>query len=158
MTRRWPLIAVLVGLSALTLPSAGLAIQIRTSLTAVQADVMCVACHEPLAVAQSPQAASERSYIQLLIGRGETKAEIERQLVAQYGPSVLAKPPAQGFSLSLYILPPALVAIGVVILLVTLPRWRRRSAAQAAGAANPAPALSLAEAQRLDDELRSFGG
>lgn len=152
--------SLLVLLAALCLPAAGLAVQIRTSLTAVEADVMCVACHEPLAVAQSPQAASERSFIQMLIQRGETKPQIERQLVAQYGPSVLGRPPAQGFSLSLYILPPALVAIGLVILVVTLPRWRRRTAAaRAASAGTGVPlALSPGETQRLDDELSRYGG
>lgn len=145
----------LVGL--LAVPAVAGAVQIRTSLTAVEADVMCTVCHEPLAVAQSPQADSERAYIQTLIQRGETKAQIERELVVQYGPSVLAKPPARGFSLSLYILPPALVVIGLLILAVTLPRWRRRSAA-AASAPSSAVALSPVESQRLDDELSRYGG
>jgi cytochrome c-type biogenesis protein CcmH len=152
--------ALAVALAALSLPTAGLAVQIRTSLTAVEADVMCVACHEPLAVAQSPQADSERAYIQMLIQRGETKAQIERDLVAQYGPSVLGRPPARGFSLSLYILPPALVAIGLVILIVTLPRWRRRTAAARAAGGTPGTELALTpgEAQRLEDELSRYGG
>ena len=51
----------------------------------IQNDMMCVACHEPLAVAQSPEAFSERQYIRDLIAQGLTKAQIERQLVAQYG-------------------------------------------------------------------------
>jgi cytochrome c-type biogenesis protein CcmH len=159
MTGRRLRVALLVTAASLALPAAGLAVQIRTSLTAVEADVMCVACHEPLAVAQSPQAESERAYIQTLIGRGETKPQIERELVAQYGPSVLGKPPARGFSLSLYILPPALVVIGLMILAFTLPRWRRRTAAaRAAAAAGPALALSPGEAQRVDDELSRYGG
>ena len=48
-------------------------------------------------------------------------------MVAQYGPAVLAKPPASGFNLVIYVLPPVLVAIGVVTLLIAIPRWRRRS-------------------------------
>jgi cytochrome c-type biogenesis protein CcmH len=158
-------------LALLGAPATALAGQARASLTDIENDVMCVACHEPLAVAESPQADSERNYILMLIRRGETKAEIERELVAQYGPSVLGKPPAQGFSLSLYILPPALVVIGLLILAVTLPRWRRRtraiqaaspgpegSATPAAGGANGSLALSSKEAQRLDDELTRYGG
>ena len=58
----------------------------RTSLTAIWNDVMCVSCHEPLAVAQSPQAIAERNYIRRLVAQGDTKAQIERALVAQYGP------------------------------------------------------------------------
>lgn len=120
---------------------------------------MCVVCHEPLAVAQSPQADAERAYILMLIHRGETKAQIERQLVAQYGSSVLGKPPAQGFSLLLYVLPPVLVAIGLAILAFTLPRWRRRATARAGtAAAMPTLALSSGEAERLEDELSRYPG
>jgi cytochrome c-type biogenesis protein CcmH len=159
MSRRRRLAVALVLIAGLVGPAQALAVQIRTSLTAVEADMMCVVCHEPLAVAQSPQADSERAYIQMLIQRGETKAQIEREMVAQYGPAVLAKPPASGFSLSLYILPPALVIIGLVILAVTLPRWRRRTkAASPPGAGSSALALSPGESQRLDDELSRYRG
>jgi cytochrome c-type biogenesis protein CcmH len=138
-----------------------MAVRIRTTLTAVEADVMCVVCGEPLAVAQSPEAVSERQYILTLIRRGETKAQIERQLVAQYGPAVLARPPASGFSLSLYVLPPALVVVGVAILVVTLPRWRARTRKRReAAAAAPGSELALnpSETQRLDEELARYSG
>ena len=161
MRARRPLAALLALTIALALPAGALAVTIRASLTDVEADVMCVVCHEPLAVAQSPQADSERAYILMLIHRGRTKAQIERQLVVQYGPSVLGKPPAHGFSLLLYILPPVLIAIAVAILAFTLPRWRRRAAARAAAsgpAVSPNLALSPGETQRLDDELHQYGG
>jgi cytochrome c-type biogenesis protein CcmH len=159
MSKRRHLAIVLVLITGLVGPAQALAVQIKTSLTAVEADMMCVVCHEPLAVAQSPQADSERAYIQVLILRGETKAQIEREMVAQYGPSVLAKPPARGFSLSLYILPPALVVIGLLILAVTLPRWRRRTkAADPPGGSSSTLALSPGEARRLDDELSRYRG
>ena len=37
---------------------------------------MCTACHEPLAVAQSLEADSERAYIRGLIAQGQTKSQI----------------------------------------------------------------------------------
>ncbi len=144
---------------ALTLPlapAAAGAVQPRASLTDIENDVMCVACHEPLAVAESPQAYAERDYIRSLIAQGETKAQIERALVGQYGPAVLGRPPAHGFNLTVYILPPALVLIGVAVLAFTLPKWRRRSRAAAADAearARAAPKLSAEDARRLEDDL-----
>jgi cytochrome c-type biogenesis protein CcmH len=144
---------------ALTLPlapAAAGAVQPRASLTDIENDVMCVACHEPLAVAESPQAYAERDYIRSLIAQGETKAQIERALVGQYGPAVLGRPPAHGFNLTVYILPPALVLIGVAVLAFTLPKWRRRSGAAAQDAearARAAPKLSAEDAQRLEDDL-----
>lgn len=157
MRARRPLAALLAVTTVLALPAGALAVTIRASLTDIEADVMCVVCHEPLAVSQSPQADAERAYILMLIHRGETKAQIERQLVAQYGPSVLGKPAAHGFSLLLYVIPPVLVAIGVATLAFTLPRWRRRAAARGA-AISPALALRPGEARRLDDELRHYRG
>jgi cytochrome c biogenesis protein CcmG/thiol:disulfide interchange protein DsbE len=60
------------------------------SLTEVEANLMCMACHQPLELAHAPQAVFERAYISSLIARGATKAQIDRTLVRQYGPAVLA--------------------------------------------------------------------
>lgn len=152
-------LALALALATLTTATATAqaAIAPRASLTDVEQDVMCVSCHEPLALAQSPQADSERAFIRTLIAQGETKAQIEHNLEAQYGPSVLGKPPAHGFNLTVYILPPALVVAGVVLLALALPRWRRRT--RAAAAATPlaaGPRLDAADARRLQDDLARF--
>ena len=125
----------------------------KASLTDIENDVMCVSCREPLAVAQSPQAVSERDFIRALIAQGQTKQQIERALVAQYGPAVLGRPPAHGFNLTVYILPPALVILGAVILAVTLPRWRRRARARATASPAPGPRLAADDARRLEEDL-----
>ena len=131
----------------------------RASLSDIENDVMCPSCREPLAVAESPQAEAERNYIRGLIAQGLTKPQIERQLVAQYGPQVLGKPPAHGFNLTVYILPPAIVLLGVGILAFALPRWRRRTrAAKAAAPQADAPAPTDADAKRLDEDLAAFRG
>ena len=114
---------------------------------------MCVACHEPLAVAQSPEAFAERAYIRTLIAQGHDRSADREALVVQYGPAVLAKPPAHGFNLLIYMLPPVLVLIGVAVLAFTLPKWRRRSRAAAEAAARRGPELDPDEARRLDEDL-----
>lgn len=130
----------------------------RASLTDIENDVMCTLCHESLAVAQSPQAESERNYIRGLIAQGETKRQIEQNLVAQYGPEVLGRPPASGFNLTVYILPPAILLVGIAILLVVLPRWRRRTRAEAAARQPRTRSFDPAEAARLEEELSQFRG
>ncbi len=130
----------------------------RASLTDIENDVMCTSCREPLAVAQSPQANSERDYIRKLIAQGLTKRQIEQNLVAQYGEAVLGKPPASGFNLTVYILPPAILAAGLAILFITLPRWRRRTRAAPDQGSRPTPELNPAEAARLEQELSQFRG
>jgi cytochrome c-type biogenesis protein CcmH len=130
----------------------------RASLTDIENDVMCTLCHESLAVANSPQADAERSYIRGLIAQGETKQQILKSMVAQYGPDVLGRPPASGFNLTVYVLPPAILVIGIAILLITLPRWRRRTRAAAGRSPGKTPALDPAEAARLEQELSQFRG
>jgi cytochrome c-type biogenesis protein CcmH len=145
-------ISALTALTAIASPPAA-AVQPRASLTDIENDVMCVSCKEPLAVAQSPQAYAERGFIRQLIAKGMTKAQIEQALVSQYGTAVLGKPPASGFNLTVYILPPALVILGAGILAFTLPKWRRRSRAAAAAAGDPAPPLKTEDAKRLEEDL-----
>jgi cytochrome c-type biogenesis protein CcmH len=127
----------------------------RASLTEIENEVMCVSCREPLALAQSPQAYAERNFVRELIARGLTKSQIEQALVAQYGIAVLGRPPANGFNLTVYILPPAVLLAGIITLAFTLPRWRRRARGAAAPSA-AGPRLPAADARRLDDDLARF--
>lgn len=147
-------LAPALALAALAVPASAQAVQPRASLTDIENDVMCVSCKEPLAVAESPQAYAERNFIRSLIARGMTKSQIEDALVAQYGTAVLGKPPAHGFNLTVYVLPPALVLAGAALLAFTLPRWRRRSrAAQAATGSSGASRLAPEDARRLEEDL-----
>jgi len=157
--RRRVKIGLLLASLALALaPGAWAAPKPRASLTDIENDVMCTICHEPLAVAQSLEADQERAYIRGLIAKGMTKPQIERNLVAQYGEAVLGKPPASGISLTVYILPPAILAIGIAILVVTLPRWRRRTRAAASQPAVAQPTLDPADQARLERELSEYPG
>ena len=160
MTQRRTVLAVLGALLlAVAVPASATATTARPSLTAMWNEFMCVSCHEPLSVAQSPQAISERDFVRTLINQGYTKAQIEHAMVAQYGESVLAKPPAAGFNLTVYILPPAILLAGIAILALTLPRWRRQ--ARAAAAARPPTttrSLTPADERRLEDELSRYPG
>lgn len=147
--------------AALVMPAASAAgaAQPRASLTDIENDVMCVVCNTPLAVSQSPQADAERRFITGLIAKGYTKAQVERALVAQYGPAVLALPPAHGFNLTVYILPAAVVLVGAAGLAFALPRWRRRTRALEAEAdgAVAEPGLDPTDARRIDEDLARHG-
>jgi cytochrome c-type biogenesis protein CcmH/NrfF len=128
----------------------------RASYIEVLNDVMCVVCHEPLAVAQSPEAFQERQYIRTLIAQGETKGQIEHNLVEQYGPAVLARPPANGVNLLVYIVPPVVLILGLGTLAIFLPRWRRRARQTNSESTPAATPLDPADAQRLRDDLGRY--
>jgi cytochrome c-type biogenesis protein CcmH len=84
----------------------------RTSAAAVEDDVMCLVCGVPLALAvDSPQAQRERALIARLAARCETKPQIERALVAEYGPEVLASPQGGGWRVTAWLVPLAIVVL-----------------------------------------------
>jgi cytochrome c-type biogenesis protein CcmH len=148
--------ALLTATAALITPGVAAAVAAKTTLTAVEKDMMCVVCKEPLAVSQSPQADAERALISRLIAAGETKAQIEQAMVANYGPAVLGLPPAHGFNLTLYVLPPVVLLAGAAVLVYTLPRWRRRTRA-AASTQTATPAPEPKDARRLEEDLARYG-
>jgi cytochrome c-type biogenesis protein CcmH len=156
-------LAVVAGLLAPTGATALAAGRPDVSFTGVESQLMCTACKESLAVAQSPAADAERQYLRDLIGQGLSEKQIMANMVAVYSPAVLAKPPASGFDLTIYLVPPAVLLIGLATLAYFLPRWRARSRSAAAeraarGTAATTPRLSPADTARLDAELARSDG
>ena len=143
----------LVVVLALAAPAVATAASPRTTLGDVENEVMCPVCGTPLNVAESPQADRERNYIRNLVAQGKTKAEIKRNLVAQYGPDVLALPDSgTGVNWAVYVVPAALVLAALGALVIFVPRWRRRTKAEP----DDRPRLSKADEQRVDRELARF--
>lgn len=147
-----------IALLAAAVASPAVAATPRTSLPAIESQVMCVTCKIPLTVAQSPQADRERAFIQELIGQGQDEAQIKQALVAQYGPQVLALPETHGFGLAAYLVPIAVVVVVLALLALLLPRWRARSRSHSALASGAAESktLSPADAARLEADLARF--
>lgn len=152
--RRAGLLAVL--LIAALAPSGAAAAKQRTSMQAVLPYVMCVTCQIPLSNAESAQADDERAFIQQLINRGDTLAQVKRALVAQYGNAVLALPPAQGFDLTVYVVPVVVVLALLAALVVLLPRWRRNRPPPGGTAGGAPRALSDEDSARLDADLARY--
>jgi cytochrome c-type biogenesis protein CcmH len=128
----------------------------RTSLHAVESEVMCVSCGVPLAIAESPQADAERREITRLIAQGMTKQEILDSLVANYGKRVLASPESEGFGLAAYLVPIAIVLAMLAGLAVYLPRWRRNRDSDDNAIAAAGPGLTDADSQRLAEDLARY--
>lgn len=151
-----PALAVLWALLALA-PAAGAAAASpapRTSEIEVEQEVMCPTCGTPLIVADSPLADRERAFIRARIARGETKEQIKRALVGEFGPGILASPPGEGFGLAAYLVPIAGVLLAIGGLSFGLRRWRRRRGSRGddAAAAPLAPAIS----RQLDEDLALY--
>ena len=150
--RRAALIALAL-LAASAAPAAA-AVKARTSLSAIEPQVMCVTCQIPLEVAVSPAADQERQRISTLVAQGDTLAQIKSKLVAEYGEAVLALPPDRGFNVVVYVIPIVVVALGLALVALLLPRWRRNR--RGAPAASTLGTPREAESARLDAELSRF--
>jgi cytochrome c-type biogenesis protein CcmH/NrfF len=142
--------------AALTAGAASAAASPVLDYDGIVSQFMCTECHEPLNQVNSPEAISEKQYLQSLVTRGLTLGQIKHEMISQYGVAVLARPPASGFDLTVYILPPAVFLGGLALLVYTLPKWRARSRQAAATAIAGAAPLEPDEAKRLDDELTNF--
>jgi cytochrome c-type biogenesis protein CcmH len=148
--RRASLVAL--ALLALTVaPAAGATP--KTTLHVIEQQVMCVTCNIPLEVAESPAADDERAYIQTLINRGDTVAQIKHKLVLEFGNAVLDLPPAKGFNVVFYVLPVALGLAAIALVAVLLPRWRRRNPPPTPPGG---PTLNPSDAARLEADLANF--
>jgi cytochrome c-type biogenesis protein CcmH/NrfF len=142
---------VLIALLALA-PPAGAS---PPTLPTIERQVMCVTCKIPLNVAESPQANRERALIRALIAQGRDEAQIKRELVAEYGPAVLALPSAKGFDLAAYLVPALVVLALAAMLAVLLPGWRRRARARGEQPER-VPPKSAGDAARLQADIERF--
>jgi cytochrome c-type biogenesis protein CcmH/NrfF len=141
-------------LLALLAPAVAGAATPRTSLPDIEDQVMCLECGTALNVSTSAVADEERAFIRQLIARGMTKQQVLDEMVAEYGPKVLAQPQGRGFQLTGWLIPivAALLAFGGVVILARSWRQRRSPEEEAGGG----PGLADADARRLDDELAAF--
>src|SRR3982751_3044879 len=110
---------------ALVLAAPALAGERHPTLGELEGEVMCPTCKTTLDQSTAPIANRIRRFISERIAAGDTKSEIKRKLVAQFGPAVLAEPSKSGFNLLAWVLPFAGLGIGAVALGWLAWRWTR---------------------------------
>ena len=147
MRRALALIVALVALAAAPVAQACP----KTSLAAVEREVMCPVCGVPLGLAtEAPQAERQRQLISRLVDRCRTKEQIKSVLVAEFGEGVLAIPDDEGFDLVAYLVPALGILLAGGAVGLTALRWRGRRGNPAAAAA-PAP-----KSDRLESDLDRY--
>ena len=118
---------------------------------------MCPVCHTTIDQSDSAIAQRMKDFIRARIAAGDTAKQIKDELVAQFGPAVLASPPKKGFDLLVWVLPLVGVAAGAAMLGLLAWRWSRKR-----GGAEPLEAadgpLDPELERRLDEELARFEG
>jgi cytochrome c-type biogenesis protein CcmH len=150
-------VALLLALATLVAgPAAAVAATCpKTTLAAVEKEVMCPVCGVPLSLAtEAPQAKRERAFIEREVASCKSKAEIKDALRAQFGDRVLALPPSSGFDIAAYIVPALVVLAGIAAIGILFIRKRRRGVPPTAPATGPA--LGDEDAARLEADLQRY--
>ena len=124
----------------------------QTTLADLEDEVMCPVCNTTLDQSSSGAARQIKTFISQRIAAGASKNEIKDELVADYGPQILAAPPKKGFDLLAWLLPIVGVLVGGLVLAALAWRWSRGSGEPAPAVAGVDPALEL----RIDEELARF--
>jgi cytochrome c-type biogenesis protein CcmH/NrfF len=145
--------AVVAAALALAGPAAACA-HPRTSLTYLEGQVMCPTCHTTLDQSNSAAAQQIERFISQRIAQCATKQQIESELVANYGPAILAAPPHKGFDLLAWWLPIAGVLVGALVLAIGVWRWSRRSDPEPPEP--PGSGLDEETERRIDDLLARY--
>jgi cytochrome c-type biogenesis protein CcmH len=147
-----PLIVIALLVCALV-PSAAVAAQPQFSMNEIETELMCPTCQSRLDLSHAPAAEQIRSFVARKREEGWTKQQVKDALVQDFGPAVLAAPPASGVGLVAWIVPAALVVGGVGVVVALTLVWRRRRRSDDAAVATVDPALD----DRVDAALRALG-
>jgi cytochrome c-type biogenesis protein CcmH len=143
-------------LLALVLAAPAAASDAHPTLGELEGEVMCPTCKTTLDQSSAPIANRIRQFISARIAAGDTKTEIKRKLVAQFGPAILAEPSKHGFNLLAWVLPFVALGVGAAALGWLVWRWSRGRGRSPAPAG--APPIDPELERRLDDELSRFDG
>jgi cytochrome c-type biogenesis protein CcmH len=139
---------------ALVLAAPASASERHPTLGELEGEVMCPTCKTTLDQSTAPIADRIRQFISTRIAAGDTKSEIKRKLVLQFGPSVLAEPSKHGFNLLAWVLPFAGIGLGAIALGALAWHWSR---GRGPGPAEPGrPTLDPELERRVDEELSRF--
>src|SRR3972149_9613376 len=117
----------------------------------------CPVCEStPLDVCPTEACRQWRDLTRQQLPEGWTEDQIKQYFVENYGARVLAEPPRQGLNWLVYLLPPAIILAGAVILFRLLREWTKPKAASAnlSGAGGEASTSKDEYVARLEEELK----
>jgi len=122
--------------------------------------LFCPVCENtPLDVCPTQACAQWRALIREKLAAGWTDEQIKQYFVDQYGARVLSEPPRTGLNWLVYLVPPILFVVGVVILVRTFRPSKEAAVEDASHASSEVSPISSEPASdeyvaRLEDELK----
>jgi cytochrome c-type biogenesis protein CcmH len=142
------LVAVVVALLAAAGSAAG-----APRPSDLEAELVCPTCKTTLDQSDAPIARRMKQIIRTRLSKGATEKQIKAELVAQFGPGVVAEPPKSGFDLLAWLVPLGILAAGALGVGAIAWGWSRRR-----DDGTPDEPLDPAVERRLDAELERYDG
>lgn len=124
-------------------------------VNAVAHKLYCPVCEStPLDVCPTDACKDWRELIRTMLTEGKTEEQILQHFVDQYGDRVLAEPPRTGLNWLIYLLPPAVILAGAILLFRSLKEWTKPKTAVPASSAERSAASTDDYVARLEEELK----
>ena len=96
-------------------------------VNAVASQLYCPVCENtPLDVCPTEACRQWRDLIRQQLSQGWTEDQIKQYFIDQYGVRVVGEPPRTGLNWLVYILPPAIILAGAILLFRALRAWTKR--------------------------------
>jgi cytochrome c-type biogenesis protein CcmH len=142
-----------IGIALVLAPAAAAACP---SAADIEDELICPTCKTTLDQSDAPVARQIKAIVARRVADCASKQQIKDELVADFGPSVLAAPPREGFHWLAWVLPPIglLFAAGIISVLVW--RWSRSRPSEVAADSNGRMPLDPELERRLDRELARY--
>jgi cytochrome c-type biogenesis protein CcmH len=121
-------------------------------------ELICPTCKTTLDQSDAPVARQIKAHVARRVAQCASKQEIKDELVADFGPSVLAAPPREGFHWLAWLLPIVGLLGAAAVVTVLVWQWSRTRAVGAVAESNGRLPLDPEVERRIDQELARFDG
>lgn len=144
-------VAVVVAALALVAPAGA-----APNPSDLEAELVCPTCKTTLDQSDAPVARQIKALVARRVAQCASKEEIKDELVADFGPAVLAAPPREGFHWLAWLLPLAGLLAAAAVISVFVWRWSHSRPAEVAVDSNGRLPLDPELERRLDRELARY--
>ena len=124
----------------------------------LEGELICPTCKTTLDQSDAPAARRIKNLIRQRVAECASEQQIKDELVAQFGPAVLAAPPRKGIHWLAWLLPLVGLLAAAAVISVLVWRWSKAQPDEAVADSNGRLPLDPELERRLDRELAKFDG